>query len=115
PLRSGDGIESCVAQLLFAYDNGGPHPYRYLSIIAIDDDGRVEWLFPAPTASAGSIAAEPGMRRELHEEVTVSDRARVIDVAGLFSDAPLARADVERAAATRGRAARLGLPATGQH
>ena len=34
---------------------------------------------------------------------------------GIFSDAPLARADVERAVVVRGSARRLALPGTGQH
>ena len=118
-LVEGEAV-ACDERLLFAYDNGGPNPYRYLMIVAAGDGAAPLWLFPeGRSALETSIAIEPGAGRELHEEIAPGscDGPRLAPSSrtlwGIFSREPLRVADV-RAQLSAG-APRLAIAATGQH
>jgi len=119
PLAGDDELVRCNDRLLFAYDNGGPHPYRYLMVLAADERGAVRWLFPdGAEPGARSIAAEPGAGRELHEELGLAAgcddvAVRRFDLYAVFSDEPIAAATIGARLAVPG-AERLPLPSTGQ-
>jgi hypothetical protein len=112
PLAPGSSVENCGARLLFSYDNGGPHPYRYLMIAGVGDDGRITWFFPEGRPGDRSIAVEPGVGRELHEEIGVQHTGHLA-IHGLFSHAPLAVDEVARMLASRDRPG--ALADTGRH
>ena len=114
PLAS---LATCPTRLLFAYDNGGPHPFRRLAIVAKDDHGGIHWLFPEH-GDGGTIAAEAGTGRELHEEVTLPEggpRGERFRIFGLFTDEPRTQGAIEDALGVGWEMERLPLARTGQH
>ena len=114
PLAS---LARCPTRILFAYDNGGPHPFRRLAIVAKDDRGGIHWLFPEH-GDGGTIAAEAGTGRELHEEVTLPEggsRGERFRIFGLFTDEPRTRVAIESALGVGWEVYRLPLARTGQH
>ena len=86
-------------RVLFSYTNLDPAPYRWLSIAARDAAGRIHWIHPPaaedPRAPA-SVAVKSGVaREELPETIRLPLAPGPLLVAGLFSERPLARRDVE--------------------
>ncbi len=117
PLHDGDTVDARAA-LLFGYDNGGPAPYRHVAVFSVDASGRITWYFPdVDRGGRSSIEAQPGMARELREEVPYAGACGPIDLHAVFSPVPLAIGDIERAvaAARTDGSTRLPLAGTGQH
>ena len=120
-LADGDVIQACHTRLLFAYDNGGSAPFAHVAIVGAWDGGRAEWFFPDGSAAAGTLAAEAGVAREIHEEVGLAPVAtgavRRLRIWAVFGRAAIERAVIEQAlgqwALVGGE--RLALPGTGQH
>lgn len=117
PLADGATI-AARDRLLVAYDNLGPSPYGYLSVVAVDGAGAVHWYYP-PAEAPGprSIPAIAGRGVELSDEIAqplAPGRARLF---ALFSRRPLDAAEIDRALHGPGRTAldRLPLDDTGQH
>ncbi len=128
PLAAGAAVLGCNVRLLFAYDNAGPHPYPYLTIVGSDEAGQSIWFYPehpagavggspaspASPGSPGSIDAQGGRDRELPDEIPVAKAGRLV-LRGLWSERRLGAAEVEAALRGHVEDERLPIPRTGQH
>lgn len=87
--------------LLFAYTNGGPAPFPYLLIFAVDSSGRVYWYYPAwtvPGEDPQAISIQPSERVvELYEQVAQPLSPGPVVVHAIFSRRALRVSEVERA------------------
>ncbi len=87
--------------LLFAYTNGGPTPYPYLLVFAVDSAGRVYWYYPAwtvPGEDPEAIAIQPSERVvELHEQIAQPLPPGPLLVHAVFARRALRVSEVERA------------------
>ncbi|HEX3758588.1 MAG TPA: hypothetical protein VHW23_07760 [Kofleriaceae bacterium] len=113
--------------LVFRYVNGGPDPFGFLMVFAIDAAAQIHWYYPAyETADADPmsvpIRSEP--RRDALPDVIDHDlRSGPLVFYGLFTRAPLHVVDVEHRVselvARRGwdpdRPPRLPFDGSGQH
>ncbi len=108
-MRAGDG-------LLFAYDNGGAHPFRYLVVVGVDAAGHRFFYQPeASDAAATGALIEPGIGRELRDEVRFPLARGPLQLRAIFSRTPITVGAVESALATVAPGARLPFAGAGQH
>jgi hypothetical protein len=115
------------APLVLRYASGGPDPFGFLMVFAVDAAAQLHWYYPAYEAAGAdprSIAIErDGRVRPLPDAIEHDLPAGPLVFYAIFSRAPLRVLDVERAMAEQitregwdpEHPARAPLPGTGQH
>jgi len=123
----GRGIVHAGDRLVFRYASGGPDPFGFLMVFAVDSAKEIHWYYPAyETAGTDpSSVSISGDRRgaALPDAIEHQLPAGPLTFYGVFTRAPLHVFDVERrieaALALQGwdpgRPPRLPIPASGQH
>jgi hypothetical protein len=95
-----DGTVGSVDGVLVSYNNLGPHPYQYLMVFAVGEDGRVAWLHPGwerASEDPVSVAIQPGAAVELRTLIHPSWAAGRVTLHALFTHQPLRVRQVEAA------------------
>lgn len=107
-------------EMLIAYRNAGPHPYRYLMVFAVDAQGEVYWYYPAYLSARTdpvSIPIEPRDYIVLEEKVRHKLPEGSLEIHSLFSDRAIRVSEVERlvAESKSNIGKRLKLPDFAEH